>query len=114
MAPTDMLSMEMFVPKFYLRLDFIKGFLDVVGLGVLLSYDLAFLRRGLMLIPFLRRRHNLLNRVRELAMTLRAHILLQMRPALRAIWLGTSPITFGSSEARAATWPCKVKTSSRE
>lgn len=58
-----MLSMGMFVPKFYLRLDFIGGFLDVVGLGVLLSYDLAFLRRGLMLIPFLGRRHDLLNRV---------------------------------------------------
>lgn len=55
--------MGMFVPKFYLRPDFIGGFLDVVGLGVLLSYDLAFLRRGLMLMPFLRRRHDLLNRV---------------------------------------------------
>jgi len=66
MTPTRVvLSMGLLVPKFFCRLDFWGAALDIVGLMVLLSYDLSFLRPWLMRYPCLRLRHGVLIRVSQ-------------------------------------------------
>ena len=65
-TPTPViLSMGLAVPRFVARLDFWGAALDIVGLMVLLSYDLPFLQRWLMRYPCLRLRHDVLIRVSQ-------------------------------------------------
>jgi len=45
------------------RLDFWGAIFDIAGLTILLSYDLPTLREVLMMIPKLRRRHELVDRI---------------------------------------------------
>jgi hypothetical protein len=48
------------------RIEFWGAIIDAVGLTILLSYDLAWLRKPLMRIPSLRKRHDLVCEVKRL------------------------------------------------
>jgi len=52
------------VPPFLARLDFYGSVLELLGLTILLSYDVPFLQPQLMRVPRLRRRHQALIRLK--------------------------------------------------
>jgi len=53
------------MPPFLHRLDFYGGAIELLGLAILLSYDVPFLQPQLMRLPWLRRRREALHRLRR-------------------------------------------------